>query len=74
MAEETKSTEVVVGQVSRIIEYAPPFTSTGVGGVGVPFRDCVFGNQHYSKGSIVTMPDGKLHECTGDKDGSWKAI
>ena len=59
--------------ITRIIEYAPPFTSIGGGGIGVPFRDCYYGGQRYSRGSIITMVNGKNYECTGDKDGSWKA-
>ena len=60
--------------ITRIIEYAPPFTSIGGGGVGVPFRDCVAYGVTYTKGSIIKGEDGHEYECTGDAKGSWKKV
>jgi hypothetical protein len=52
--------------ISRVIEYLP------AGGNIAISRDCIYGGQSYSKGAVLIMADGSTHECTGDKDGSWK--
>lgn len=65
---ESESRAIPGGLVSRVIEYLP------AGGQIVIARDCNFGGQSYSKGAVIGMLDGNLHECTGDKDGSWKKL
>jgi hypothetical protein len=56
--------------ISRVIEYLPPTLGDGVSVA----RDCTYGGAKYSKGMQIKMDDGELHECTGDKDGSWKLV
>jgi hypothetical protein len=64
----SESRAISGGLVSRVIEYLP------AGGEIVIARDCSFAGQSYSKGAVVLMLDGNIHECTGDKDGSWKKL
>lgn len=65
---ESESRAIPGDLVSRVIEYLP------AGGEVVIARDCNFAGQSYSKGAVVLMLDGNLHECTGDKDGGWKKL
>lgn len=51
--------------LSRVLEYLP------LPGTNVISRDCTYDGKSYSKGSIITMSDGRSHTCSGNKDGEW---
>jgi hypothetical protein len=54
--------------VSRVIEYFPPEGNLTIG------RDCKYGGDSYSKGSVIIQADLAEHKCSGDADGTWVKV